>query len=460
MRRSLIETNAQALSGITMTMLLTQSAIGADLSPDPQFTFARLFDSFGDGEGELPGGARCDDQLVAGQPSLNGYPLQCPRIESLEVGTIDQWFPIAAVNRFDLAPADGGNCGEQRIIMASNGVGRAFTIFEAQIPNPSPECGLAACLPIVEFWAELGQNPDPDDRAAQIRMAFLDGHPDLANAGFEPFMTGVNMTFGSGQIRTNTFDDDPWTLRQFSFVSDGERLGVVPTPVANNSFGPLWNDLDPLPQGELCRDAILEGMPKLLLDNVSQLGLFMPTECQAAESPDDENTDYAGWLAAGSGAFESAIASRLDELGSNLSPIDLANRAEFASNCMGCHQSGTDEDLGDGLVSPGSNGFVHVDETFTQGCGGGQTCFAISPALAQEFLPHRRQVMIDFLTAIDCDGSCGAGSQPAAHALIDGPATIGLPSIDQPVEALLAWEAAYEASFSAPTLGGQPRGSH
>jgi outer membrane receptor for Fe3+-dicitrate len=123
-------------------------------------------DDGGDGGGEPGFGA------------INGYPLECPRVEANQIDNMAQWFPISISNRFDLAPADGANCGQQRIVLANNSEGRMFMIFEAQIPNPNPGCGLAACRPVVEFWAQLDGVTD----VQQLSLAdLLDTQVDVAS---------------------------------------------------------------------------------------------------------------------------------------------------------------------------------------------------------------------------------------------------------------------------------------
>ncbi|EDM79276.1 hypothetical protein PPSIR1_04028 [Plesiocystis pacifica SIR-1] len=459
-RRSLIETSPEAMEGVSMGMLLSFAASTVDLVADPGFTHARLMDSFNTQEGAfLEGGSHCDDELVDGQPGLNGYPMQCPRIEGAHAPDFSGWFPIAFVNRFDLAAADGSDCGEQRVIMANNNLGRAFVIFEARIPNPDPECGIAACAPVAEFWANQSTIDDPVERGEQLRQAFASGHPELTAAGFEPFISGANMTFGSGQIRTNSFDDLPWTLRQFEFVTEGDRLGVVQVPVSDNSFAPVWNDQSGHPAGLACRASILANLDGLVTDNTARMGLSLAPICGTAESADDGGASYASALLSGSGAFEADIADKLAELGSDLSPVDIANRAAFASNCMGCHESATGLDLGHGVQAPFSMGFVHVEESFLEECDGGP-CFAISQALRDDFLPDRQEVFQDFMAQFACEAVCEQSNPEAIDALFEGPATQGLPDAFTPMAELLEWEQAFEAGLAQKTIAGRPRSVH
>ena len=125
-------------------------------SPDPGLTPDLLWAQWWDTQNPVPGlglGANCDDQLDAqGDPALNGFPIQCPRNEGGEVNvdpftpdTPSFYEPLALVNRFDLAPTDGANCGEARVVFArhsgaSNDRERNLVIFEAVLPNPNPGC--------------------------------------------------------------------------------------------------------------------------------------------------------------------------------------------------------------------------------------------------------------------------------------------------------------------------------
>jgi len=125
--------------------------------------------------GQDPTASHCDDQgaELFGGPGLNGYPLQCGRLESQQFNNLDTWFPIAAVNRLDLAATDGSNCGQQRLVFANNqliGNGRMLMIIEAQVPNPNPACGVDACLPVAELWASVGAT---SDLSQALRNEFL-----------------------------------------------------------------------------------------------------------------------------------------------------------------------------------------------------------------------------------------------------------------------------------------------
>ncbi|MCH9681579.1 MAG: hypothetical protein K0V04_09110 [Deltaproteobacteria bacterium] len=477
-RRSLFETHEEALVHFTMAGILGAIATNDGLVSTPAATHDQLIDTYNVGPG-LGLGVHCDDDVsFAGGPGLNGYPLQCPRAEGQQLGNLDVWFPIAAVNRFDLAPADGAHCGEARLVMANDadiGPGRMFTIFEAQVPNPDPGCGVEACRPVQKFWANLSSIDDPAVRADQLRMAFLDGHPALEAAGFEPFMRARALTFGTGQIRTNNFDQGPWTLREFKAIavepSPGETqvaaaapvvapapglLRMVEVPVAANPFGQLWNENISLPDSVPCQRAILETVESLMDNNPNTMGVHVPVECLAAESPDGFIQEYDDQMVSG-GVLAAQIDATIAAIDptSPLTAIDIARRAMFAGGCIGCHQRSNgfpNNQLGDGVQAPPSLGFVHTHESaaLQEDCGDGDVqCFRISPALKNSFLPHRKQVMDDFLTSGGCcNAAVGQGAGPVAP----------MDEADVDVEALMEQAELQQAAGAALTVSGAPVG--
>lgn len=521
-RRSLFETNQDALVHFSMTAALHAVATNSGLVSQPAKTHNQFVDTYNEGPG-LGLGAHCDDAVAFdGTDGLNGYPHECPRNEGGQIGNIGSWFPIAAVNRFDLAPSDGANCGEARLVLANNAQNRMFTIFEAQIPNPDPSCGIDACKPVQDFWASLTNIDDPAVRADELRMAYMDGHPDLQAAGFGPFLSKANLTFGTGQIRTNNFDDPPvWTLREFKAIAveepviikdpidpidpieptpigfedaidepvmqDDAQMGLavqdaepeaavqqqlssinvlrlVPVPVAANPFGQLWNDSLSLPHSQVCQDALLDSVQHLMTDNPNLMAVSVPPECLAAESPDAGVQQYHQQLAAGSsgaGSFEQAIQDEILALDPNstLTPANIARRAAFAGGCIGCHQQTNNANLGNGVTAPSSAFFVHTVETQFESCGdGNNNCFVISSALKNSFLPHREDVMETFLSSGPC---CEEGPVIGP---IDEP--VALPSEpiaeeDIDVQAFMEAEADLEAAgVQTNVAGGSVTRSH
>jgi hypothetical protein len=443
-RREVIETGQDALRDVTLrdTLAAALRNLGTLTSVGAEDVYHALIDSYNAAPGVDPSLGHCDDEQTNGSPSLNGFPLACPRLEGQQFDNLDSWFPLAFVNRLDLAPSDGAHCGQQRIIFANNdpiGNGRMFMIVEAQVPNPTPECGVSACRPIAELWSSLATVTDPAERGRRLSAAFL----ETGVGPFGPFINAANLGPNGGQIRTNNFNDFQWTLREFHLQPEPALLPVQ-TSVAEAPNGELWNDLSPLPQGEACRASFLASIGNLQSDNLATLGFPVASECEDAESPNDFfRQAYETQLNSGSGDFSAAIDAQV--AGTGLSASDIANRARFAGSCMGCHIESSGASLGRNVFAPPSNDFVQVSEFSTEACaGGGGRCFAVSEALRTVFLPHRIDVQRNFLQS---DPTCG-GVFPGVDA--GPPPSVGDAGVF------------VAARLAAPqrTLGGQPVVEH
>lgn len=148
-RRSLVVTEPAILSrfgfGRTMSALRSSALVAGQSYASSETRLAsyqRWMRSFGTGSDG------CD------RPGIdpNRYGLECPRSADAKLATVNpfatsptvSFVPVGIFNRFDLMPANGAHCGEYRIVYAMNATfdaplfGRAFIIFEAVLPNPSP----------------------------------------------------------------------------------------------------------------------------------------------------------------------------------------------------------------------------------------------------------------------------------------------------------------------------------
>jgi hypothetical protein len=407
--RVLLESNTLAVQNITLSDVFGALATNGGMSADPNLIYQQIYDSYASaGNGVLKDAVHCGDEMTNGVPTLNGYPIDCDRIERNHVADEQNFFPTAFANRMDLAPENGAHCGQQRVLFANRSLGqrRAFMIVEAQIPNPHPELGIEGCAPLAQFWLDQNDIADPAARGARLAQAFLSGDPGLAAAGFGPFLTATNLTVGSGQIRTNQFDQAPWTLRQFKLALDGQNIKAVPFPVDEAPNGQLWNDAVSLPQGPACRQSFLDAVDQVLTDDPSAMSFVVDSACKDAESRNDFSQRYDSQLGDG---FRAQLEQRL--AGTGLSADDMANRAEFAGSCIGCHNEANGQALGNGVVAPFSNDFVHVLEFPTQ-CGNSDPgqCFQPSPALTDVFLPSRLQVMSKILGVAVVTDPCNGGS--------------------------------------------------
>ncbi len=424
--RVLLETNLDALQSMDLASAFKALATNGNMQGDPSLLYQEIYDSYASAaNGVLKDAVHCGDEMTNGVPTLNGFPITCDRVERNHVNDEFNFFPTAFVNRMDLAPENGAHCGQQRVIFANNAQGRAFMILEAQIPNPHPELGITGCAPLAQFWLDQNAIDDPLARGQRLAQAFLFGDPSLTDAGFGPFLTATNLTVGSGQIRTNQFDQSPWTLREFKLALDGANLKAVPFPVGEAPNGQLWNDAIATPQGPACRQSFLDAVDQLLTNDPNAMSFVVDSSCLDAESPNDFSQFYDGQLGDG---FRAQLEQRL--AGTGLNADDLANRADFAGSCIGCHSEANGLFLGNGVSAPFSNGFVHVQE-FPVECSNKDSslCFQASPALTQVFLPSRLQVMGNILgipiVTDPCNGSGGSGGFGGASMGTGGTSTTG-----------------------------------
>jgi hypothetical protein len=335
-------------------------------------------------------------------------------------------------------------------------------------------------VPLAEFWADLTQL-DSVGRGLQLTQAFLTGHPILEAAGFGPFYTALNFTVGTGQIRTNNFDTGIWTLREFKLAAAEGDVAAIPFPTAEAPHGALWNDTADLPQGPGCREAFInESLAGVLGNDPAQFSFIVPQECKDAESQNDFSQDYASQLSNGSiGGFRADLQDAL--AGTNLTPEDIATRAQFAGSCIGCHNEASGAFLGAGTdgdedFAPFSNDFVHVQE-FTEDCPDGEgQCHALSPAVVDLFLPHRLQVM-ENLVSVPMPQQCGSGGGDGGvifpppppfdggvivfpdfdSGAVDAGAAfeVELPAADTPTVELLAEDEEARDAYGSTTIGGQ-----
>lgn len=390
-RRSLISTTQVVTAQFDLQTTLNALAANGGLPENGSLLYQQLIDSYASAPGSVSTAVHCGDESSSSTPTLNGYPIQCDRLEAQQLSNLSNWFATGVVNRIDLAPANGAHCGSQRLIFANNtqlGNGRMLMILEAQLPNPNPSAGLAGCRPIAEFWDSLEGVADPVQRGALLVDAFL----GTGITGIGPFMSAPYLMQDTGQIRTNNFNDTKWTLREFKLAEQDGQLRVDPAPVGNSPHGALWNDLSTLPAGDSCRQDFLEALSGLLTDNPAAMAFPVAQDCKNSESFNDFTAEnYPLHLLQGDpDGFTAELEARL--AGTGLTPVDLAARARFAGSCIGCHQESRGSSLGNGVQAPVSLGFVHISDSVVETCTDG-ACFAISPGLRDAFLPYRKQFM-------------------------------------------------------------------
>ncbi|MFL5355636.1 hypothetical protein [Archangium sp.] len=411
--RSLVVTEKSILSrfnGRRVFSKLVADNGGAGFTADQ--LFRQLWDTQNPapGQADLPGMPHCTDN----GNTLNGFPYVCRPSEGGQarpgsVINLDSYGAVGLYNRFDLAPVDGSDCGQYRIVLAklpfTPGL-RNFINLEAVLPNPHPDLGLEGCRPVAEFWSGLSSVADPTVRADKLESFYFSGLP-----GFEPV---VNMNLygnnpkGLGQVRTNQFlrggpdaPPVPWVLREFKLVTDCTAqaactLKFVPATVKTNPFGGLFNPSSTDPRASAFQSHFVTQVAGLALNDINRFNHSVPDTFNAAQS--DSQTpgvpdDYLAWFGPGPSAFHQAIGQELARVGSSLTPRDVVARAQ-ALSCGGCHQRNSGRPVGGGLTWPASANFVHSTEMDDPADSGR---FALSPALRDQFLPFRKTVLERFL---------------------------------------------------------------
>ena len=372
--------------------LVTLSAAGL---PAPIDLYQQMWDTLGvKALAKFPAAPHCDD---VAPPSTNGFPIECPRPESVLKNSAPKVFePVALFNRFDLAPPDGSHCGEYRIVYAMTGApGRNFVIFEGILPNPKPACGLEACRPVVDFWEKMSTfNPavaaDQLSLADELDTFYFKGLP-----GFEPVVHpdhygngggGGYGAKGCGQIRVNMFAGAQWQLREYVLTSRC-RTGVCPlvlrpVTVKGNPFAELFDPASALSRAPAFQAAFPGTVPLLSVGSLNQISMDIKDVFNAGQSNAQNIFERYEVQLSAPNAFATAIAAASTD--PTLTATNLATRATTQS-CAGCHELSNGAALGGGLTWPNSLGFVHVNENSE-----------LSPALWCEFLPARKAVLDGF----------------------------------------------------------------
>ncbi|WP_438031605.1 hypothetical protein [Sorangium sp. So ce204] len=373
--------------------------------------------------------------------SINGWPVLCPRTADeaandpfADPNADSAYMATTLSNRFDLAPPDGSNCGEYRIVFArrsgrtdAGNFNRNFIIFEGRLPNPNPSLGREACLPVVQFW--LNQS-DPAKSVATRRIELWQFY-FLGLPGFEPVFHidhyGHAAGPDRGQIRTNEFlngtgSPEAWSLREFRLVhgtSGSPSLNIVPSFVKDNPGARLFSPAASSdPRVTDFRHNIFPGAVERLAaaDDINRFGYpsALPDAINGGESlmiPLQNN--YLNALGTGTSTLRTNIENQLAAMGSdlsgtpgNLSVDQIVGRAQTLA-CSGCHEPADRNgdpsstfDVGLSAPFPSTLVFTHTSERtepVDPSNPSGPQRFMISPALINVFLPFRQQVMTEYL---------------------------------------------------------------
>jgi hypothetical protein len=422
MRRSLAVTDQVILDNFTPTLVL--NAIIASAGATGVITADQLFRQLWDtqnptpGQPDLPNNAHCNDNGGI----LNAFPYFCRPTEGAQAappGALASYRAIGLFNRFDLAPSNGANCGEYRVVFARTGGGRNFVIFEAVLPNPRTDLGLEGCRPVANLWRDLSTAPTVASRVTSLQTLYFNGLP-----GFSPVfhINNYGATGGDGQVRTNQFLTGPWLLREFKMATVCSPACVakfVPVTVKVNPAGNLFNPASTHAQAAPFRTHFVSQVPALAVNNVNTFNYDVPDVFNIGQSDSQNNggavvDDYLAQFGTG-GAFKVSIQNALNLIGSTLTPEQIVARAH-ALSCGGCHQRSNNDPLGAAIVWPPSDGFVHNSEFTEVGPDGNR--FRLSPALNTTFLPHRKRILEGYLNALRT--VAGSLSQVTAVAALRG----------------------------------------
>jgi hypothetical protein len=400
-RRSLAVTERAIVSAFSLRAVLDRLASQSGVTG---LTGAQLFRQLWDTQNPSPGltaGPHCNDV-----PSVNGFPYRCRTVDGAQAQNpdleMDRYSAVGLFNRFDLAPANGADCGEYRMIFARSpsAGGRSFIIFEAVLANPRPELGLEGCRPVAKFWSDLSANADVTSRKNALVNFYFNGL-----SGFMPVVhvenygllgTGRSTT---GQVRTNQFIQSPWLLREFKLRKTCASCSMFFQPVTDktNPFGRLFasGSTEALAP-EFQNTFFPSQVAALAVNDINSFSYDVPDKFNTGESAVESGVDDYTSQFSSTGTFASNIQSRLTQLGSTLTPAQIVARAK-ALSCAGCHQLSNGQSLGGGLTWPSSLGFTHVSEQTEAGLDGER--FRVSPALTNVFLPQRKAVLENFVNS-------------------------------------------------------------
>jgi len=380
----------------------------------PGMTAEKLFRQWFDTQNPKPGldasMPHCNDEMTNGKPSLNGFQQACPADGGFLANAPfqpDELIPIAITNRFD--QATGANCGQYRIAYALKRGAPQDTfhvIFEAALPNPDPSGDLASCRPVAQFWADLSGIASRDERRVRLEQFFFEGLD-----GFAPVFDPDNYHIAPAGIRTLQLTAPQNLLHFFQYRLIREcgsasscKLYMKPDVLENTVFGGLFDAHVTTPQAVAFREDFVKQVKTLVIPNVNLYTLNIPAQFLVPDTQptlEDEQPSFVGAFTAGLSttaglAFRDAIEAESRKAGSTLGANLILTRV-ITQNCAGCHFGGIP--VGDGINFPlAIRDFQQVTEDqIITGEGGPASRFAISGAMSQVFIPHRMQILRDYL---------------------------------------------------------------
>ena len=419
--RSFEITDKPIVTSFTLTRVLTQLIDRSGVSGLTADQLIRqMFDTQNPRAGSLdPDGPHCDDTFTNGVPSFNGFPRRCPTPEAKLAAVQNlagQFFTIGLTNRFDQAPPDGSNCGQYRMVFAhkdsetsANSLVRRHLIFEAILPNPNPSLGLSACHPVAQFWADLSAVDSMDERRARLDKFYFEGLD-----GFAPVVDAANFA-APGGIRTFQQAADGTAnlnLRFYQFRiarqcgSGGCTLRFTPDVLENMPFGLLFDGTNTSAQARALRSEFVKQVSTLAIEDLNLMSMKIPRDYLMAESEEPgtpfvafyEGAFNNGKTTSDGVAFLANIQSQLDRAGSKITPNNVIVRAE-EMGCAGCHGFNGAVPLGGSVkLVIGFQGAPMISEDIlADGEAGPLTRYGVDPIAEKQFVPHRLQILTDFL---------------------------------------------------------------
>jgi hypothetical protein len=385
--RSFAVTEQAILDGFAFERVMNAVSGGDGLA-----LYQQWFDTHNPSPGLDSSAPHCDDTDLAGQPAYNGFARRCPTPEGALARTNPftppQYIPLALINRFDMTPADGANCGQYRMVFARKGASaedRLHVIFEAVLPNPNPASGLAGCRPVAQFWADLSGITSIAERRARLEQFYFGdvvrraNYTSVSGGGIRAF----HNTAGSGTVP-----------RFYQYRLDDL---MRPDTLEKTPSATFFDASIVSPASAKFRDEFIRQIPSLAVRDVNGYFIDMPREFLVAESdatPFGVTFNDAFESPEGQ-AFNSRIDAELRRIGSTLTTAEILRRAE-SQTCAGCHT--TSGPVGDGVVFPRSFGFEHLSEERMEAGEVGMK-FSLSPAMRDVFIPSRMRILRDFLAS-------------------------------------------------------------
>ena len=177
-----------------------------------------------------------------------------------------------------------------------------------------------------------------------------------------------------------------------------------PDVLENMPLGRFFDATYDTPTAKRFRDAFVANVRNLAIDDENQFFMNIPREFLLAESnPGQSELDVVfeipfirSQFTLEGLVFSTRINVELLKAGSSLSPTDVVKRANRLS-CTGCHFfNGNVGGEGSGNALLGVEFYQQISESFTE-TGEAGPRFTISRTMRDVFIPHRMEVLRNFL---------------------------------------------------------------